>query len=257
MQDATLAVDGLTRTFRHAGGEVRALEEVSFTLRDGEFLAVLGASGCGKSTLLRVLAGLDTEYDGRVTLGGAPVRGPGLDRGIVFQEHRLFPWLTVEENVAFGLAAEAPAERRRAVAEHLSLVGLDGFERAYPHQLSGGMAQRVAIARALVNRPRVLLLDEPFGALDAFTRMQLQEELLRIWQAERTTVVLVTHDIDEALYLGDRVAILSARPGRLRALVDVPFARPRDRVDPELGRLRTAVFRELFPRAAPPEDFVL
>jgi len=257
MQDATLAVDGLTKTFRHGPREVRALEDVTLTLRPGEFLTVVGSSGCGKSTLLRVLAGLETEYEGRVTLGGQPIRGPGVDRGLVFQEHRLFPWLDVAHNVSFGLAARAPEERRKAVDEHLALVGLRGFEGAYPHQLSGGMAQRVAIARALVNRPRVLLMDEPFGALDAFTRMQMQEELLRIWQAERTTVVLVTHDIDEALYLGDRVAVLSPRPGRLRALVDVDLPRPRDRVSPDFTRLRAAIFRELFPRAEPAGDFVL
>ncbi len=257
MQDATLAVERLTKTFRHGEREVRALDELTLTLRPGEFLTVVGASGCGKSTLLRVLAGLETDYQGSVTLGGEPVRGPGLDRGLVFQEHRLFPWLTVAGNVAFGLAARSSEERRRGVDEHLALVGLRGFEGAFPHQLSGGMAQRVAIARALVNRPRVLLMDEPFGSLDAFTRMQMQEELLRIWQAERTTVVLVTHDVDEALFLGDRVAVLSARPGRLRALVDVQLPRPRDRVSPDFTRLRTAVFRELFPKAEPADDFVL
>jgi sulfonate transport system ATP-binding protein len=254
---AILALESLSKTFHHGDRDVEALQGVTLHVRPGELLAVVGASGCGKSTLLRVVAGLEPEYEGRAALSGEPIRAPGLDRGIVFQEHRLFPWLTVEENVAFGLAGLPADERRRAVEEHVALVGLAGFERAYPHELSGGMAQRVAIARALATRPRVLLMDEPFGALDAFTRMQMQEELLRIWQAERCTVVFVTHDIDEAVYLGDRVVVLSPRPGRVRTVADVGLARPRDRVSPDFQRLRAAVYRELFPAPALEEDFVL
>ncbi len=252
-----VAVDGLSKSYRQEGRRVPALAGLSLAIAAGEFVAVVGTSGCGKSTLLRILAGLETDYEGRVAVDGVAVAGPGLDRGVVFQEHRLFPWLTVEENVGFGLAAHEPRERRRAVDEHLELVGLRGFERAFPHQLSGGMSQRVAIARALVNRPRVLLMDEPFGALDAFTRMGLQDELLRVWAAERTTVVLVTHDIDEAVFLADRVVVLSSRPGAIRAVVDVPLARPRDRVSPDFSRLRTSVYRALFPRPDAPGDFVL
>jgi sulfonate transport system ATP-binding protein len=255
---ARLIVRRLSKTFRQGDREVPALAGISLSLEPGEFLTVVGSSGCGKSTLLRVLAGLETDCDGEVALGDVPIRGPGLDRGIVFQEPRLFPWLTVEANVAFGASgARSDEERRRTVEEHLRLVGLQGFEDAFPHQLSGGMAQRAAIARALVNRPRVLLLDEPFGALDAFTRMQMQEELLRIWQVERATVVLVTHDIDEAVYLGDRVAILSPRPGTLQAVVEVPIARPRDRVSADFTHLRARVYRELFPAHAPEGDYVL
>jgi sulfonate transport system ATP-binding protein len=253
-----LAIESLGKTFRQNGRAVTALHGVSLDVRPGEFACVVGASGCGKSTLLRIISGLEPEYQGRAALSGEPIRAPGLDRGIVFQEHRLFPWLTVEENVGFGLDALSETERRRAVDEHISLVGLGGIERAYPHQLSGGMAQRVAIARALASRPRVLLMDEPFGALDAFTRMQMQAELLRIWQAERCTVVLVTHDIDEAVYLGDRVVIMSPRPGRVRTIADVALPRPRDRVSPEFQRLRATIYRELFPRQpAAIEDFVL
>ncbi|MFL5270790.1 MAG: ABC transporter ATP-binding protein [Anaeromyxobacteraceae bacterium] len=252
-----LVLEGLRKTFRQDGGEVVALDGVTLRVRPGEFLSVVGASGCGKSTLLRVVAGLEQVDAGEAALSGERIRGPGLDRGIVFQEHRLFPWLTVEENVGFGLDALPADERRRTVAEHVALVGLRGFERAYPHQLSGGMAQRVSIARALASRPRVLLLDEPFGALDAFTRMQMQEELLRIWQAERCTVVLVTHDIDEAVYLGDRVVVMCPRPGRVRTVADVALARPRDRVSPDFTQLRAAIYRELFPARAVAEDFVL
>jgi len=231
---------------RSGAAEVAALEDVSLEVRPGEVLAVVGSSGCGKSTLLRIIAGLELDHEGLVAVGGVPVRGPGLDRGVVFQEHRLLPWLTVAKNVAFGVADLPPEERRRTVAEHIALVGLGGFEHAYPHELSGGMAQRVAIARALAPRPGVLLLDEPFGALDAFTRIQMQEELRRIWEAERTTLVLVTHDIDEALVLGDRVVVLGSRPGTVRKIVNVDLPRPCDRTSWAFASLRKAIFREFF-----------
>ncbi len=233
---------------------MEALRDVTLRVGAGEVLTVVGGSGCGKSTLLRIVAGLERGDAGRVEVGGAPVTGPGPDRGLVFQEHRLLPWLTVEENVAFGVGHLAPEERRRTVAEHLALVGLSAFARAYPHQLSGGMAQRVAIARALAPRPGVLLLDEPFGALDAFTRIQLQDELLRIWEAERTTLVLVTHDIDEAVFLGDRVVVLGSRPGAIRRVVPVELPRPRDRTGWEFAALKKTIHDEFFrSRAATPE----
>jgi len=239
----------LSRTFPATspeGAPLVALREVDLDVAPGEVLAVVGGSGCGKSTLLRLIAGLDREYEGTVEVAGAPVTGPGPERGLVFQEHRLLPWLTVEENVAFSVPHLDEAERRRTVAEHVALVALSGFERAYPWQLSGGMAQRVAIARALASRPGVLLLDEPFGALDAFTRIQMQEELLRIWETERTTLVLVTHDIDEAVFLGDRVVVMGARPGTVRRIFPVPLPRPRDRTGVEFTELRTAVHHEFF-----------
>ncbi|HEY6878569.1 MAG TPA: ABC transporter ATP-binding protein [Polyangiales bacterium] len=218
------------------GGVLKVLDGLNLTVRPGEFLSIVGASGCGKSTLLRLLTGLDTDYEGEIRVRGDVVRGTSLDRGIVFQEHRLFPWLTIRQNVDLGLlnAAWPDSKRRNAVREHIELVGLKGFEDAYPHQLSGGMAQRAAIARGLVNQPSILLLDEPFGALDALTRKKLQAELQRIWQAEGITMILVTHDVEEAVYLGDRVVVMEPRPGRIRRVVDIDVAHPRDRADPAL-----------------------
>jgi len=246
----------LSKTFEGGGrtGDLVALRDVNLDVAPGEVLAVVGASGCGKSTLLRIIAGLEREHHGTAEVGGAPVTGPSPDRGVVFQEHRLLPWLTVEQNVAFAVPHLAPGDRCHTVAEHLSLVGLRGFENCYPDQLSGGMAQRVAIARALAPRPGVLLLDEPFGALDAFTRMQMQEEVLRIWGAERTTLVLVTHDIDEAVFLGDRVVVMASRPGTVRRIFPVELPRPRDRTSWEFAALRKTIHQEFFQsRAREPE----
>jgi sulfonate transport system ATP-binding protein len=190
-----------------------------------------------------------------VTLGGNRIAGPGLDRGLVFQEHRLLPWLTVEENVGFGLSDLPTRERSERVARYIDLVGLRGFEHSYPHQLSGGMAQRVAIARALVSHPHLLLLDEPFGALDALTRIRMQQELLRIWQAQRTTMIFVTHDIDEAIYLADRIVIMSPRPGTIKRIVHVEMPRPRDRAGLQLTELRKSIYREFFTDEDVPEDY--
>ena len=244
---ADLVLSQLSKTFRLAdGGRVDALRDIELTVPGGSIVSIVGASGCGKSTLLRIIAGLETTYDGRAELDGRPIRGPGRDRGVVFQEHRLLPWLTVHQNIAFGLAGQSVPEVRQRVAEHLELVGLAGFADAYPHQLSGGMAQRVAIARALANQPQVLLLDEPFGALDALTRIQMQQEILRIWQIERTTMILVTHDIDEAVFLGDEVLVMSARPGTIRTRIPVPLDRPRDRSSPEFIAIRRQIFNEFF-----------
>jgi ABC-type nitrate/sulfonate/bicarbonate transport system ATPase subunit len=218
---------------------LEVLGGLTLSIEPGEFLSVVGVSGCGKSTLLRLIIGLDQDYEGEIRVAGERVRGTSLDRGIVFQEHRLFPWLTVRENVGLGLinSSWSDAEKQRTVQEHIELVGLGGFEGAYPHQLSGGMAQRAAIARGLVNRPSILLLDEPFGALDALTRTNLQQELQRIWQTESISMVLVTHDVEEAVYLGDRVVVLQARPGRIEQIVKVGVERPRDRHEPRLAEL--------------------
>ncbi|HTP65918.1 MAG TPA: ABC transporter ATP-binding protein, partial [Geobacteraceae bacterium] len=224
-----LVIDQLNKSYKVASGDVPALRDINLSIKPGEFVSIVGASGCGKSTLLRIIAGLENGHDGTVSLGDRRIRGPGLDRGMVFQEHRLIPWLTVEENVAFGLNGLKNGKREAIVREHLELVGLANFARALPHQLSGGMAQRVAIARALVNQPKLLLLDEPFGSLDAMTKIQMQQEILRIWEVEQTTMVLVTHDIDEAIYLGDRVVVMSSRPGTLKRIVAVELHRPRDR----------------------------
>jgi sulfonate transport system ATP-binding protein len=219
------------KTFALNGKTLHVLEGIDLQVRAGEFVSIVGASGCGKSTLLRLIAGLDLEYSGDIVYQGSRIAGTDLGRGIVFQEHRLFPWLTVEQNVALAFSAtDVPAdERRHRVLEQLEIVGLRGFERAYPHQISGGMSQRVAIARALVLRPKLLLLDEPFGALDALTRLKLQQELERLWAHEGLTAILVTHDVEEAVFLGDRVVVMNSHPGRIKRIVQVPLDRPRDR----------------------------
>ncbi|MCG8906925.1 ABC transporter ATP-binding protein [Pseudomonas sp. DP-17] len=237
----------VAKSFPVDGRELQAIERFDLEIADGEFIAIVGASGCGKSTLLRLLVGLDREFQGEIRIDGAPIDGIGGERGIVFQEHRLFPWLNVEQNVALGLVNEPLSETGKAarVADYLQLVGLTAFARAYPHQLSGGMAQRVAIARGLVASPRILLLDEPFGALDALTRQQLQEELLRIRQRERITTVLVTHDVEEALFLADRVVVMAPRPGRIKRIVEVPLAHPRERGGYDFLRQREALLHEL------------
>jgi sulfonate transport system ATP-binding protein len=254
---SNLTIERLNKKYLTAESTVVALEEINLTIGEGEFVSIVGASGCGKSTLLRIIAGLENGFAGSVKLGGFPISGPGLDRGMVFQEHRLIPWLTVESNVAFGLNGRKNGEKERVVREHLELVGLAGFAKAYPHQLSGGMAQRVAIARALVNQPGLLLLDEPFGALDALTKIQMQQEILRIWEAERTTMVLVTHDIDEAIYLGDRVVVMSSRPGTVKRIVPVDLPRPRDRSSLEFIQIRKTIYAEFFAEAERPFAYAI
>lgn len=224
----------------------RALDGIDLGVREGEFLTLVGPSGCGKSTLLDLLTGLTAPTSGEIRIDGVPVEGPGLDRGIVFQQYALFPWRTALGNVEFGLEAKAvPRKERSALARrHLDLVGLGGFGDRYPHELSGGMRQRVAIARSLAFDPDVLLMDEPFAALDAQTRESLQEELLRIWEKTGKTIVFITHGIDEAVYLGQRVAVMSSRPGRIRQVIDVSFdSREGDlRADPRFGEYRHAIW---------------
>ena len=233
-----IGIRSVTKTF----GALTALDDVSLDIADGTFLSLVGPSGSGKSTLLDLLGGLATPTSGEVLIDGEPVRGPGLDRGVVFQQYALFPWRTARANVEFGLEGGRLGKRQRAerAREYLSLVGLSGFEDRYPHELSGGMKQRVAIARSLAYDPAVLLMDEPFAALDAQTREQLQDELLRIWRRTGKTIVFVTHGIDEAVYLGQQVAVLTSRPGRLKAVVDVDLGdRTGDvRSDPAFGRQR-------------------
>ena len=250
---AALEIDQVGKSFDVAGRRVEALRDISFSVRTGEFVAIVGASGCGKSTLLRLILGLDTDYAGEVRLDGRRIERPGLDRGIVFQDHRLLPWLTAEGNVAAALRRSGlpKAERRQLVAEHLDLVGLGNFATAWPAQLSGGMSQRVAIARALVNRPRFLLLDEPLGALDALTRLRLQDELARIVRHEGTTALLVTHDVDEAVFLADRIIVLQPDPGRIARIVEVDLDGQRDRSAPAFLRLRDEILDTLGVRHAP------
>ncbi|CVK20513.1 ABC transporter ATP-binding protein [Sporomusa sphaeroides] len=242
-----LIINNLNKTFQIAGKPVDVLKDINLTVEPGEFISIIGPSGCGKSTLLRLVVGLERGFSGEIRLGEDWIEGPGLNRGMVFQEARLYPWLTVEENVLFGLGKEEnKQDKQRIVQEHLELVGLAGFAKAYPHQLSGGMQQRVSIARALVNRPQVLLLDEPFGALDAMTRITMQQEIIRIWGAEKTTILLVTHDIDEAIFLGDRVVVMSKLPATAKSIIPVDLPRPRDRNSYEFVKIRKQIYTEFF-----------
>ncbi|MGB6220686.1 ABC transporter ATP-binding protein [Haloferula sp.] len=225
----SLEVKGLTKHFETSKGTVIALEDLSFAVHKREFTCVIGPSGCGKSTLVRILAGLETPTSGEVLVGGKPVSGPGPDRGMVFQSYTLFPWLTVKQNVMFGpqMSGSSSTTAEGEARQWIDLVGLSRFENSYPNQLSGGMKQRVAIARALANQPKVLFMDEPFGALDAQTRASMQAHLLEIWKSVDITVVFITHDLDEAVYLSDRILVLDANPGRFREMVEVPVPRPR------------------------------
>ena len=223
-----------------------ALAGVTLSVAAGELVSLVGPSGCGKSTLLRVIAGLDSPNSGELWIGDEPISGPNAERGLVFQDPNLFPWLTVRRNIQAGLVARGVLqEKRHEVDEFMRLVGLAAFANAFPHHLSGGMAQRVALARALINHPKVLLLDEPLGALDAFTRMRMQDEVLRLWQARRTTMLLVTHDIDEAIYMSDRIVIMTPSPGRIDQTIVVALDRPRQRSSPEFLRLRADILELL------------
>ena len=237
-----LVVDGVSKIYDEARGglPVVAVDDVSFTLENGEFCALLGHSGCGKTTLLNMVAGFEVPTEGRLSVDGTPIRGPGWERSIIFQDYALFPWLSVAGNIGFGLDMKkaAPAERDRVVRHHIDLVGLGGFEHHFPHQLSGGMRQRVAIARALSVSPRVLLMDEPFAALDDQNRRSLQDELVRIWQREPKTVLLVTHSLDEAILLADHIIVMTRRPGRIKRRIAVDLPRPRDEDDPGYIALR-------------------
>ncbi|HEP8861246.1 ABC transporter ATP-binding protein [Pseudomonas aeruginosa] len=246
-QPGTLEIRGLSKSYRIDGRPLPVLERINLGVLPGEFVSIVGASGCGKSSLLRLVVGLESEYEGQILLDGVPISGTSLERGIVFQDHRLFPWKTVEQNIALALKNQRQDKREKAalIAQHLALVGLTGFEQAYPHQLSGGMAQRAAIARALITRPKVLLLDEPFGALDALTRLHLQRELQSIWVQQRSTMIMVTHDVEEALFLSDRVIVMDPRPGRIRHEVRVDLPHPRERNSPRLQQLKDELLEEL------------
>ncbi len=226
--------------------QLLALKDASFSIAANEFVCLLGPSGCGKSTILKLVAGLETTPDGEVSIDGIKVTSPRVGCGMVFQEYALFPWHTVEQNIAFGLELHGQAKEsiRKTVAHFIRLVGLEGFEKALPRQLSGGMMQRVAIARVLAMAPQVLLMDEPFGALDSFTRMELQEELVNLWQQQPFTCVFVTHDIEEAVYLADRIIVMTPRPGRIKTIVPVPLPRPRSRTDPRLTEIRNYVLQQ-------------
>mgnify|MGYP000461849602 FL=1 len=225
----TLSIQNVNKSFTVDGQKVDVLKDINLEVQEGEFIAIVGHSGCGKSTLLKIIAGLEKNDTGLVTVDGKEVNGPGMDRGMIFQEHRLFPWMSIEKNVQLGLKGLSKEEKTKLSNQYLELVKLSEFKKAYPSQLSGGMSQRAAIARSLVSQPEVLLLDEPFGALDALTKIELQEELLKIRERFHNTMLMVTHDIEEAVYLADRIVVMSARPGRIKDVIKVELGTYRDR----------------------------
>ncbi|TCC26577.1 ABC transporter ATP-binding protein [Kribbella speibonae] len=248
---AKITVQSVTKTFALGKDTFTALDQVSLDIADNEFITVVGPSGCGKSTLMNILAGLEEPTAGRALVDGVPVSGPGPERGVIFQQYALFPWLTVRKNVEFGLktAGVGKAERRERAQHFIDLVGLGDFADALPKMLSGGMRQRCAIARAYAVNPSILLMDEPFGALDALTRVKLQEQLLDTWSQEQRTVLFITHDVDEAVFLANRVIVMAARPGRIYDVVDVdlPYPRSEDfRLSPEFADLRNRVWHSVY-----------
>lgn len=245
MGKVKLQVEHLHTVFTRDGKSTPVLEDISLEVADGEFVCLLGPSGCGKSTLLSTMAGFLSPTSGEVKIDGEVVRGPDPRRIFVFQERGVFPWLTVEGNIAFGLFPLTRPERQQRVAHYIKMVGLEGFEKAYPPALSGGMKQRLEVARALAVNPDMLFLDEPFGALDSITRLIMRGELLRIWEAERKTIIFVTHDIDEAVQLADRVVVMSARPATIQQIVDIDIPHPRDISSSRYLELRDGIFRQI------------
>ena len=240
-------IQHVNKTYSRAGeAPLPVLEDISLDIKPGEFISIVGSSGCGKSTLLRLLAGLEPSFEGNIKINGQPIQGTSLERGIVFQDHRLFPWLTVRDNIRIALQNSklTRSEQDKTIDEHLELVGLTAFQNAYPSQLSGGMSQRVAIARSLVNRPNILLLDEPFGALDALTRSNLQQELQRIWHTEKITMIIVTHDVEEAVFLGNRVVVMQPNPGKIKRIVSVDLPHPRQRDSVRLTAIKHDILRD-------------
>ena len=247
---ASLRVRHVVKRFDSLDGGITpgalALDDVSLSVGAGELVSIVGPSGCGKSTLLRMIAGLTFPTTGELTIGAEPITGPSAERGLVFQDPNLFPWLTVRRNIEAGLLAQGKLREKRAeVDQFMRLVGLESFANSFPHHLSGGMAQRVSLARALINHPRVLLLDEPLGALDAFTRMRMQDEVLRLWKAHGTTMMFVTHDIDEAIYMSTRIIIMTQRPGKIEQIIPVDLERPRDRSSEDFLHLRGEILEIL------------
>ncbi len=242
-----IRIENVSKSFLNADGTVlNALNEVNFSVQPGSFISLIGPSGCGKTTLLRAIAGLNLADKGTVYLDGVPVTKPGHERGFAFQQANLYPWLSIEKNIAFGLKARGIYKQKKEdVKEYIEMVGLKGFENSYPHQLSGGMNQRASLARALVGHPKVLLLDEPLGALDAFTRMNMQDELLHIWQEQKMTMIMVTHDVDEAVYLSDQVVIMTPRPAKIEQVIDIELGRPRSRGSNDFLKYRTKILEIL------------
>lgn len=242
----TLSIQNVNKSFTVDGQKVDVLKDINMEVQEGEFIAIVGHSGCGKSTLLKIIAGLEKNDTGLVTVDGKEVNGPGMDRGMIFQEHRLFPWMSIEKNVQLGLKGLSKEEKTKLSGQYLELVKLSEFKKAYPSQLSGGMSQRAAIARSLVSQPEVLLLDEPFGALDALTKIELQEELLKIRERFHNTMLMVTHDIEEAVYLADRIVVMSARPGRIKDVIKVELGTYRDRGGSDFAHYKKKIFDYFF-----------
>lgn len=247
-REKSLQLVHVGKTYPLENAEMQALKDISVDINKGEFISIVGASGCGKSTLLKMIIGLESITAGEIIINeGKEASAKDIQCGMAFQEARLFPWLTVEKNIEYGITARLnKEEKKKLVQDQIELVGLKGFEKAYPRQLSGGMQQRVSIARALVNSPEILLLDEPFGALDALTRINMQNEVLRIWEKEKKTMILVTHDIDEAIFLSDRIIVLSSRPGEIKEMISVNMPRPRDRSSSEFVTIRKKIYKEFF-----------
>ena len=239
----TLSIQNVNKSFTVDGQKVDVLKDINLEVQEGEFIAIVGHSGCGKSTLLKIIAGLEKNDTGLVTVDGKEVNGPGMDRGMIFQEHRLFPWMSIEKNVQLGLKGLSREEKTKLSGQYLELVKLSEFKKAYPSQLSGGMSQRAAIARSLVSQPEVLLLDEPFGAL---TKIELQEELLKIRERFHNTMLMVTHDIEEAVYLADRIVVMSARPGRIKDVIKVELGTYRDRGGSDFAHYKKKIFDYFF-----------
>jgi len=243
-----IRIQHVAKEYKSNGNSLKAVDDVSFDIRDSEFICLVGPSGCGKSTLLRMIAGLEPVSSGEILMGNKKVTSPSPSIGFVFQEYTLFPWRTVEKNVEFGLEIKklSPTEREQVASKYLDMVGLSKFKDSYPHQLSGGMRQRTAIARTLAVNPEILLMDEPFGALDAQTRNILQEQLLDIWHKEKKKVLFVTHNVDEAVFLADKVIIMTARPGRIKDIINIDIPRPRVRTETEVNKVRTVILKSLF-----------
>jgi len=259
MNEKFIKIDNISKSFNVKDSCLSILENIDLTIKQGEFVVIVGHSGCGKSTLLKILSGLlvadegsislknfNLNSNGKVSYENFQITKPNSEIGMIFQEHRLFPWMTVKENVSFGLKNLKEKERETLIDYHLNLVKLKDFKNAYPHQLSGGMSQRAAIARALVTNPSILLLDEPFGALDALTKITMQQEIIKIWEEQKMTMVMVTHDIEEAIYLADKVVVMSSRPGKIKEIIKVDLERPRDRNSADFGRLKKRVYEHFF-----------
>ncbi|MGN0353254.1 MAG: ABC transporter ATP-binding protein [Roseburia sp.] len=253
-----LKIENLNKKYGIKGSEVTALDNLSLDIEQGEFISIVGPSGCGKSTLLRMITSLENITSGSIKIDDEPIDGPSEKISMIYQESRLYPWLSVEKNIEFVLPGNMKSkEKKKLVDEHIELVGLSDFHKALPNQLSGGMKQRVSIARALVTKPEILLLDEPFGALDAFTKMKLQNEVLRIWKEQKNTMILVTHDIDEAIFLSNRIVIMSERPGRIKDIVSVDLEYPRDRSNYNFLELRRKILKHFLEDKDCPIEYYL